>query len=81
MARSEYFNTVEPQVNDFGNNFMKMTHVLKEKMGKKSFREIEKKPNKDLEEINKSLRNANKAKEKQTQVKGTVQELKWKWIQ
>lgn len=45
-------------------------------MGKKCFREIEEKPNINLEELINPLKNANKTKEKQAQVKGTVQELK-----
>lgn len=76
MVISEYFNTAEAQENDFGNNFMKMTDILKEKMGEGCFREIEEKPNINLEKLINPLNNANKAKEKQTQVKGTVQELK-----
>ena len=42
MVRSEYFNTAEAQENDFGNNFMKRTDILKEKMEKNALEKLRK---------------------------------------
>lgn len=51
-ARPDYPNTAEPQVNDLKTNFMNIVESLKNK----STKEIQKKTNKNLEEINKSFK-------------------------
>ena len=58
-ARPEHPNAEETEENHLENNIMKIINYLKEEM-KNSFKEIEKKTNKKLDEISKSLKTANK---------------------